>query len=55
MLSAFRRVSVTGAETKTLLPIHIVLGNGGYSRIKTETSARNGKDREAVAELAKVE
>ena len=46
--------SATETETKTLLPIHIVLGNRDYSRIKTETPARIGKDREPVAELTKM-
>ena len=40
-------------DTKASLPIHTVLGNGEYARIKTETTPRIGKPNTPVAELTK--
>jgi hypothetical protein len=40
-------------DTKEKLPIHLVLGNGEYARIKTSTKPLIGGDYEPVAEKTK--
>ena len=47
-------VKIEDRDKKAKLPVHVVLGNGDYSRIKTETRPRVGKDMEPVAELTQL-
>ena len=47
-------VTIKDRDKKRMLPVHVVLGSGDYSRIKTETPPRVGKDMEPVAELTQV-
>ena len=47
-------VKIADNDKKRQLPIHVVLGNGEYARIKTETKPRVGNDGEPVAELTKM-
>ncbi len=47
-------VTIKDRDKRTKLPVHVVLGNGDYSRIKTETRPRVGKDMEPVAELTRL-
>ena len=47
-------VTIEDRDKKPKLPVHVVLGNGDYSRIKTETRPRVGKDMEPVAELTQL-
>ena len=47
-------VTIKGRDKKPMLPVHVVLGSGDYSRIKTETPPRVGKDMEPVAELTRL-
>ncbi|XP_028408717.1 uncharacterized protein LOC114531281 [Dendronephthya gigantea] len=48
-----RDVIVDDLDTKGNLPIHLVLGNGEYARIKTSTKPLIGGDYEPVAEKTK--
>lgn len=45
-------VTIEDRDRKPKLPAHVV--PGGYSRIKTETRPRVGKDMEPVAELTRI-
>lgn len=47
-------VTVTERDTKSQLPVYVVLGSGEYARIKTKTPPRVGKEYEPIAELAKL-
>ena len=47
-------VTITDRDKKPMLPVHVVLGSGDYSRIKTEIPPRLGKDMEPVAELTQL-
>ena len=47
-------VTITDRDKKPMLPVHVVLGSGVVSRIKTETPPRVGKDMEPVAELTQL-
>ena len=49
-----RGVTMDDGDTKPQLPIHLVLGNGEYARIKTSTKPLIGKeDGEPIAEKTK--
>ena len=52
--SHLRPVVIDDTDTKDRLPIHLVLGNGEYARIKTSTKPLVGGDREPVAEKTKL-
>ena len=41
-------------DQKSQLPVHVILGNGEYARIKTETKPHIGDDGEPVAGLTKM-
>jgi hypothetical protein len=47
-------VVIDDFDTKDRLPIHLVLGNGEYARIKTSTKSVIGGDHEPVAEKTKL-
>ena len=47
-------MTIKDRDKRTKLPVHVVLGNGDYSRIKTETRPRVGKDMEPVAEVTRL-
>ena len=40
-------------DTKKELPVYVILGAGGYTKIKTQERARVGQPGEPIAELAK--
>ena len=44
-------VVMDDGDTKSELPIHMILGASEYSRIKTDTRPRIGKTGEPIAEL----
>ena len=46
-------VKMDECDTKSELPVHVVLGNGEYARIKTRNKPLVGSDGEPVAELTK--
>ncbi|XP_028413930.1 uncharacterized protein LOC114536783 [Dendronephthya gigantea] len=46
-------VKMDERDTKSELPIHLVLGNGEYARIKTRTKPLVGKDGDPVAEFTR--
>ena len=48
-----QNVVIDDSDTKNHLPIHLVLGNGEYARIKTSTKPLIGGDCEPVAEKTK--
>jgi hypothetical protein len=47
-------VVIDDCDTKDRFPIHLVLGNGEYERIKTSTKPVIGGDHEPVAEKTKL-
>ena len=46
-------VRMIDTDTKSQLPIHVILGSGDYARIKTPTKPLIGRDGEPVAEKTK--
>ena len=52
--SHLRNVIIDDCDTNDRLPIHLVLGNGEYARIKTSTKPVIGGDNEPVAEKTKL-
>ena len=46
-------VRMVDTDTKSQLPIHVILGSGDYARIKTPTKPLIGRDGEPVAEKTK--
>ena len=51
--SHLNSVRMIDTDTKSQLPIHVILGSGDYARIKTPTKPLIGQDAEPVAELTK--
>ena len=47
-------VTIEDHDKKSKLPVHVILGSGDYSRVKTETKPRVGMDMEPVAELTQL-
>ena len=47
-------VRMRDCDTKPRLPVHVVLGVGEYTRIKTKNRPLIGKDGKPVAELTKL-
>ena len=47
-------VEINDNDEKSQLPVHVILGNGEYARIKTKTKPHVGNDGEPVAELTKM-
>jgi hypothetical protein len=50
-----RGVKMDNEDTKAELPIHLILGAGDYSRIKTTTKPKLGQPGQPIAELAFLE
>ena len=48
-------VVMDDGDTKSELPIHLILGASEYSWIKTDTKPRIGKAAESIAELCRLE
>ena len=48
-------VVMDDGDTKSELPIHLILGASEYSWIKTDTKPRIGKATESIAELCRLE
>ena len=48
-----RGVYIHDEDEKARLPVHVVLGSGEYTRIKTETKPRIGQEDTPIAELTK--
>ena len=46
-----RGVKMDDEDTKAELPIHLILGAGDYSRIKTTTKPKLGQPGQPIAEL----
>ena len=51
--SHLNSVRMIDTDTKSQLPIHVILGSGDNARIKTPTKPLIGQDAEPVAELTK--
>ena len=46
-------IIMTDHDTKTDLPVHVILGAGDYTKIKTQERARVGQPGEPIAELTR--
>ena len=46
-------IIINDTETKKELPVHVILGAGDYTKIKTQERARVGQPGEPIAELTK--
>ena len=44
-------ITINDTDTKTELPIHVILGVGDYTKIKTQEEDRLGQPGEPIAEL----
>ena len=53
-LKVLKGVKMIDVDTKSQLPVHVVLGAGEYARIKTEHKPHVGRDGEPIAELIKL-
>ena len=49
-----RDIITTDHDTKNDLPVHIILGAGDYTKIKTHERARVGQPGEPIAELTRL-
>ena len=47
-------VIIIDYDTKRDLPVHVILGSGGYTKIKTQEKARVGQPEESIAELTRL-
>ena len=47
-------VAMNDLDTKRLLPVHLILGAGEYSKLKTESAPKIGEPRQRIAEWTKV-
>lgn len=52
--SHLRGVKIEDLDSKEELPVHVVLENGEYARIKTETKPHIGRDGEPIVEKTKL-
>ena len=52
--SHLRGVKIEDLDSKEELPVHVVLGNGEYARIKSETKPHIGRDGEPIVEKTKL-
>ncbi|XP_028414393.1 uncharacterized protein LOC114537543 [Dendronephthya gigantea] len=46
-------VTINDDDVKETLPVHVILGSGEYSKIKTQTRPRIGDENDPIAELTK--
>ena len=47
-------VAMNDLDTKRRLPVHLILGAGEYSKLKTESAPKIGEPRQPIAEWTKV-
>ena len=47
-------VVINHTDTKSYLPVHVILGAGEYAKLKTDKSPMIGKPGEPVAELTQL-
>ena len=47
-------VVINDTDTKSYLPVHVILGAGEYAKLKTDKSPKIGKPGEPVAELTQL-
>ena len=47
-------IIITDHDTKKDLPVHVILGAGDYTKIKTQETARVGQPGESIAELTRL-
>ena len=47
-------ITINDSDTKKELPVHVILGAGDYTKIKTQERARVGQPGEPIAELTKL-
>ena len=47
-------IIINDTDTKKELPVHVILGAGHYSKIKTQERARVGQPGEPIAKLTKL-
>ena len=52
--SHLKGVEMDDRDTKSLLPVHVIIGAGVYAKIKTDSRPRVGKQGEPVAERTKL-
>ena len=50
----FKDIIINDTDTKKELPVHVILGAGDYTKVKTQERARVGQPGEPIAELTKV-